>query len=119
MLMVLFIYPITAFVGAYAMGRKEIDPSKKGPVTATLFYEYLLEPQDWFSYWRINSRLAGYHGLVTKAKEWNLENKWLFLEQGEQAGIPVSPYMKTSSIVVKDKNEEGGMGIYFFKDCEK
>lgn len=31
--------------------------------------------------------------------------------------VPVSPWIDAEAIVVKDKNEEGGMGIHFFKNA--
>jgi hypothetical protein len=55
----------------------------------------------------LNDYPAGYH----------MENKWTFLEKGERVGVPVSPFLKVESIVCKHRNEEGGMGIHFFKNA--
>jgi hypothetical protein len=46
-----------------------------------------------------------------------MENKWTFLDEGSKLGVPVSPFLKTPGIVVKHRNEEGGMGIHFFKNA--
>uniref|UniRef100_A0A7S4MEK1 Alpha-L-glutamate ligase-related protein ATP-grasp domain-containing protein n=1 Tax=Odontella aurita TaxID=265563 RepID=A0A7S4MEK1_9STRA len=78
----------------------------------------LLAPDDWFSYWRLNCRVAGLHALLNDVPPgYDMENKWTFLVDGEKQGVPVSPYMKTPGIVVKHRNEEGGMGIYFYKNA--
>ena len=45
-----------------------------------------------------------------------LENKWTFLVDGHKMGVPVSPFLTNiESIVCKNINIEGGMGIHFFK----
>mmetsp|Transcript_9144 Transcript_9144/g.13268 ORF Transcript_9144/g.13268 Transcript_9144/m.13268 type:complete len:446 (+) Transcript_9144:117-1454(+) len=78
----------------------------------------LLAPDDWFSYWRLNCRVAGLHALLNNnPKGYEMENKWTFLEEGDKLGVPVSPFLTTSGIVVKHRNEEGGMGIYFYKNA--
>jgi len=78
----------------------------------------LLAPDDWFSYWRLNCRIAGMHALLNdNPPGYEMENKWTFLEEGAKRGVPVSPIMDTPAIVVKHKNEEGGMGIYFYKNA--
>jgi hypothetical protein len=40
-----------------------------------------------------------------------MEDKWTFLREAEKLGLPISPFMDIPEIVIKDKNEEGGMGI--------
>ena len=78
----------------------------------------LLAPNDWFSYWRQNCNLVGLHALLNdRPKDYDMENKWTFLEQGSAMGVPVSPYLKCPAIVVKHRNEEGGMGIFFYKNA--
>ena len=78
----------------------------------------LLAPDDWFSYWRLNCRIAGMHALLNNVpKGYEMENKWTFLEEGHKKGVPISPYLDTPAIVVKHRNEEGGMGIYFYKNA--
>ncbi|CAN0589885.1 unnamed protein product, partial [Ectocarpus sp. 12 AP-2014] len=32
-------------------------------------------------------------------------------------GVPISPFLDIPAVVIKDKNEEGGMGLYFFKNA--
>merc|ERR1711966_439188 len=80
----------------------------------TLYTSQLLAPEDWFSFWRLNCRLASYHAYRTGAKGYRVEDKWTFLQSAETKGIAVSPTYKAAQVVVKDRNEEGGMGIRFF-----
>lgn len=78
----------------------------------------LLAPDDWFSYWRLNCNVVGLHSLLKDVPHgYTMENKWDFLLEGEQKGVPISPYLKTPALVVKHKNEEGGMGIFFYKNA--
>lgn len=84
---------------------------------ATAYTEQLLTPQDWFSFWRLNCVLASYHAHVTQAKGFGQEDKWTFLKSAQAAGIPVSPWLQHKNLVIKDKNEEGGMGIHFFSNA--
>lgn len=42
---------------------------------AQAYVEQLLCPQDWFSFWRLNCRLASYHALVTSSKGYAQEDK--------------------------------------------
>eukprot|EP00039_Didymoeca_costata_P033410 m.42187 g.42187 ORF g.42187 m.42187 type:complete len:483 (+) comp9855_c0_seq2:1838-3286(+) len=92
--------------------------SKAGNSTFVATYkEVLLTPTDWFSLWRLNCRLASYHALRTEDAGFRSEDKWTFLTEGSAKGIPVSPFLKTPKIVVKDRNEEGGLGIHFYKNA--
>lgn len=78
----------------------------------------LLAPDDWFSYWRLNCNVVGLHSLLNDMpKGYEMENKWTFLEEGAKRFVPVSPFLRTPGIVVKHRNEEGGMGIYFYKNA--
>jgi len=78
----------------------------------------LLAPNDWFSYWRLNCRVAGMHALLNDVpKGYDMENKWTFLKEGKELGVPISPYLDEPAIVVKHRNEEGGMGIHFYKNA--
>lgn len=78
----------------------------------------LLAPDDWFSYWRLNCRVAGLHALLNDNPiGYQMENKWTFLKQGRDSQVPVSPFLDTPAIVVKHKNEEGGLGIHFYKNA--
>jgi hypothetical protein len=81
------------------------------------YTEQLLHPPDWFSFWTLNCRLASLHSLKTQTSGYRMEDKWTFLVEGEKRGVPVTPYMKCGAIVVKDTNEEGGMGIHFFNNA--
>ena len=71
-------------------------------------------PADWFSYWRLNCRLASYHAWRTGAEGYKMEDKFSFLSKGRELDVPVSPIMEVPQIVVKHRNEEGGLGIYFY-----
>lgn len=53
----------------------------------------LLAPDDWFSYWRLNCRVAGLlHALLNDIPPgYEMENKWTFLEEGSKRDVPVSP----------------------------
>lgn len=42
---------------------------------AQAYIEQLLCPQDWFSFWRLNCRLASYHALVTGSDGYRQEDK--------------------------------------------
>jgi hypothetical protein len=79
----------------------------------------LLAPDDWFSYWRLNCVVTGLHALLyDRPGDYDMENKWTFLQQGTAVGVPVSPFLSTpSAIVVKHRNEEGGLGIHFYRNA--
>lgn len=78
----------------------------------------LLAPDDWFSYWRLNCNLAALHAWCNDGPVgYDMENKWTFLEEGERRGVPVSPFLKTDAVVLKHRNEEGGLGIHFYKNA--
>lgn len=78
----------------------------------------LLAPDDWFSYWRLNCVVTGLHALLNDTPtDYAMENKWTFLEQGAACGVPVSPFLNCPAIVVKHRNEEGGLGIHFYKNA--
>jgi len=86
------------------------------------FRSYLLEPEDWFSLWQLNCRFASLHAWKSSkqgsAKGYSMEDKYLFQEKADEMGVPVVPLVKLpgkqSRIVLKDRNEAGGMGIHFF-----
>lgn len=92
----------------------------KGTASISLEYQTrLLNPDDWFSYWRLNCIVVGLHAFLYPeyAAEYEAENKWEFLQRGKQLSVPVSPYYEFPGIVVKHRNEEGGLGIYFYKNA--
>ena len=116
---VAFINPIVCLMGAINKVRN--DDWKFGPGLSILFKHYeehLLHPNDWFSFWRLNCRLVSHHSNTLKPRGYQLEDKWSFLQQGAAMGLPVSPFMSLPvNVVVKNKNIEGGMGIYFYKNA--
>jgi len=120
---VLIAYPIIALISALHVVHVAIKHGDSFEAALAsgveAFKEQLLTPRDWFSLWRLNCRLASYHSGKTKAEGYQMEDKWTFLVEAEKAGVPISPCMKTGEIVVKDRNEEGGMGIHFFKNANR
>jgi len=119
---VLVAYPIIALISAIYIMRVAIREKGESFETALAsgvdaFKEQLLTPRDWFSLWRLNCRLASYHSGKTGAEGYNMEDKCTFLTEAEKAQVPISPCMKVGEICVKDRNEEGGMGIHFFKNA--
>lgn len=107
-LAVLVVAPIACLYAAVVSDTK----AKKG--VAERYATFLLHPQDWFTLWRINCCLASYHAHVTGSNDYKAEDKWTFLKMAEEKAIPVSPTLELPAIVVKDRNEEGGMGIKFY-----
>eukprot|EP00401_Gymnodinium_catenatum_P027258 CAMPEP_0117495406 /NCGR_PEP_ID=MMETSP0784-20121206/20114_1 /TAXON_ID=39447 /ORGANISM="" /LENGTH=471 /DNA_ID=CAMNT_0005290323 /DNA_START=54 /DNA_END=1470 /DNA_ORIENTATION=+ len=118
------VYPVLCFFASFHHAWK-LSKNKSMPFPArwaAAFREQLLEPQDWFSFWRINSRVAAWHSVVTSKEgtdyhDYEMENKWDFIKRGLELGVPVSPILKARGIVMKHKNEEGGMGIHFYKNA--
>jgi len=110
-LCILFVYPLLAIISAMNLGGGHIEK------VCSLFYEQLLCPQDWFSFWRLNCRLASLHALVTKEQGYEFEDKWKFLTVGEERSVPVSPWLKTKGLFVKHRNEEGGLGCASYSNA--
>jgi hypothetical protein len=111
-LVLLVVYPLVALASAI-IRRK---PEASAVDVCQSFIDHLVRPTDWFSLWRLNCRLASYHALTTKDAGYRMEDKWTFIKESLDNGTPVSPIMDIPSIVCKDRNEEGGMGIHFFKN---
>ncbi|CAB9501187.1 expressed unknown protein [Seminavis robusta] len=64
------------------------------------FATRLLAPDDWFSYWRLNCTVVGLHALLNNSPaDYEMENKWTFLEEGVKRGVPVSPYLTAPGFV--------------------
>jgi len=104
-------YPIIAFIAA-------VYASKNINTFCEAFITQLIEPQDWFSFWRLNCRLATYHsGLTNYEKDYALEDKWTFLQEAEKQSVAVTPYMKFDGIVCKHRNMEGGLGFHSFNNA--
>jgi hypothetical protein len=122
----LFIYPFLCAAGSFI----EISKAKKDKSVFSngigFFMELFLQkycqifinPQHWFSFWRINCHLVSLHSLKSTTKDYLMENKWEFLIDGEAKNVSVSPFLKEpKAFVIKDRNEEGGMGIHVFQNA--
>ena len=116
-LFVFFVNPTVCLLGAVNKALKEhesaLNEHESGaPFSVEVFLQstlrfyatHLLHPDDWFSLWRLNCRLASYHSLVTGAEGYNQEDKWTFLTQGKAMGVPVSPFIDDMpAMVMKHK----------------
>lgn len=120
----LVLYPLVAIVAALNRAIRLTD-EETGPCAqsdflgrfSACYLEQLLTPQDWFSYWRLNCRLATLHSSVTGEEDYALEDKWTFLAKAQELKVAVSPSMSASGIMCKHRNEEGGLGIHAFKNA--
>ena len=111
-------YPLVSLVAALHQWWLVKSTSSAATTIREEFATRLLAPDDWFSYWRLNCVVVGLHALLNDMPvDYEMENKWTFLEQGASLGVPVSPFLKSPAIVVKHRNEEGGLGIYFYKNA--
>lgn len=82
-----------------------------------LYVQHLLEPRHWFGLWRMNCTIVAEHSRISKLSgEYAMEEKGLFLLEGQKQGIPVSPFLSFPSLIVKHRAIEGGMGIHFFEN---
>jgi len=108
---ILILYPLIALIAAINVGGRNAEK------VSAAFCEQLLTPQDWFSFWRMNCRLASLHASVTKEDGYRFEDKWSFLTVGEERGVPVSPWLKTKGLFVKHRNEEGGLGCASYSNA--
>jgi len=137
----LFVNPWLCFLAALNDARvRRNDPdaqdgTKKPRSVAACYHQHLLAPQNWYNFWRINSRLAAWHAYVTgfryvngeirqtegdalkKGIGYSAENKWDFLKAGDEQGCAITPFLKEPKYVCKHKNEEGGLGIHFFNNA--
>ena len=104
-------YPLTALVAGLNKHRGTVSK------VAGAFSEQLLNPQDWFAFWQLNCRLATHHASVTGETDYAMEDKLEFLECAERNDIAVTPWMKTKKLIVKHRNEEGGLGFHAFDNC--
>lgn len=119
-------YPAIALVAGIWKGivlsdGGEDDSGRTAPAfaeaAAKAFREQLLSPQDWFSFWRLNCRLATLHARVSGDEGYTLEDKLTFLERAEDMDVPVTPYLKFPAIICKHRNEEGGLGFQAFSSA--
>merc|ERR1712151_1124724 len=95
------------------------------------YQRQLLNPEDWFTLWRLNCAVVALHDNKLKDKvkaEYDMESKWDFLARAAEKGVACSPCVGLgklaklgkelgAEIVAKDKNCEGGMGIHFLKNA--
>ena len=118
LIFVVLLNPIICFIGAINKARHTSISIETFIVTALENYiNFLLHPDDWFSFWRLNCRLASYHSLVTKSNHYRHEDKWTFLLEGKKYSVPITPFFDVPSIVLKNKNVEGGLGIHFYENA--
>jgi len=125
-LFLVFCYPLIALVAAInatmfhadecqthngSDGAKSAGACVDNLTVDAAFAQQLLAPQDWFSFWRLNCRLATFHSCVTQSKEYGLEDKWVFLSEAAKKQVPVSPCLDLPGVILKHRNEEGGMGF--------
>jgi len=109
---ILVVIPFAAFVGSLWRRLHGLEAS-----AAQCFRRSLLAPADWFQLWRLNCRLASMTALATKSKDFELEDKWRFIQACQEKGISVTPVLdQPVELVAKDVLEEGGMGIHVLKN---
>lgn len=119
-LLVTCVNPVICMIAAihYWLLKRANEESSMRMISDEYFIR-LLTPNDWFSYWRLNSRVAAYHAYLNHTPAgYDMENKWTFLQDGKRQNIPVSPFLENpAGLVVKHKNEEGGLGIHFYENA--
>jgi hypothetical protein len=104
-------YPLVALVAALNLHKRCVAK------VATAYSDQLLNPQDWFSFWQLNCRLATHHSYHTKAAGYGMEDKLDFLLKAKAEGIAVTPWLTMPKLIVKHRNEEGGLGFHAFGNC--
>ena len=63
---------------------------RDGVAFGVAFGSQLLEPEDWFAFWRLNCVLASYHAQIAGGDGYEMEDKLAFLERlGLGAGVGV------------------------------
>jgi hypothetical protein len=111
-LTIVLLLPACAAVGSLVRWWKGMEAS-----TTACFERTLLGPTDWFQLWRLNCRLASMTALATRSADFELEDKWRFIQACQAKDIPVTPVMdKPVTLIAKDVLEEGGMGIHVLKN---
>lgn len=110
---ILVFNPVCCFAFALYIARTKGDLS----VAARIFRECLLVPQDWFSFWQLNCRLATFHSFVTNDEGYAMEDKQAYLDAAAAAGVPITPSLEAPAIIVKHRNEEGGLGFQLFTNA--
>lgn len=118
LVLIMFINPIVCLLGAMHKESKTLNKTSDYISNVSQTYlKYLLHPDDWFSFWQLNCRLTSYQSLISKSNGFEQENKWKFLVDGKKLNIPVTPYYDIGTLVCKNINIEGGLGIHFFKNA--
>ena len=106
------LYPLLCAVGALVRARRD------GIGLGVAFGSQLLEPEDWFAFWRLNCVLASYHAQIAGGDGYEIEDKLCFLERCEAVGLPASPWLKLpSKLICKHRNEEGGLGYAAYSNA--
>jgi hypothetical protein len=109
---ILVVIPTAAFWGSWWRKLKGMETS-----AAECFQRTLLAPTDWIQLWQLNCRLASMTALSTKSRDFDMEDKWKFISSCLEKKIPVTPVMSQPvTLIAKDVNEEGGMGIHVLKN---
>ncbi len=117
----LYVVGVLAFPPILSLVSSVYRSLKSSDSFTSIFSRSLLCNNTWFTHWRMNCNLVAMHSYKMKASEtkssgYEMENKWVFLEEGAAKGVKVSPYT-SGDIVVKHRNEEGGMGIHFYRNA--
>jgi len=86
---------------------------RDGVAFGVAFGSQLLEPEDWFAFWRLNCVLASYHAQIAGGDGYEMEDKLAFLEKCEAVGLPPSPWLKLpAKLICKHRNEvRVGLGL--------
>ena len=125
---IMFVVPLVCLIAAFnkankdqeAMNPKQKDGKSYCDRVGAYYIQHLIHPDDWFSFWQLNCRLASWHSCVQGSEQYSMEDKWTFLREGHKVGVPVSPFLDdVEALVVKHKSIEGGMGIHFYKNATK
>merc|ERR1712038_391975 len=108
----LFLIPTAAFYGSLYRKLFGLESSAK-----ECFARTLMAPTDWLQLWRLNCRLASMTSLATKSRDFEMEDKWKFIQTCLAKKIPVTPvFDMPKTLIAKDVLEEGGLGIHVLKN---
>jgi len=106
----LILNPIICLLGAMFVRKGQ------SPKMASRFRHLLVEPDNWFALWQMNSRLIAWHSHVTQSRCYDVEDKWTFLTRAKRQKVSVTPWYAAPKLCLKHRNIEGGMGIEFYKN---
>lgn len=115
----MFVYPILCTLGAFfETWNTTTGVLAKVEKWLQMFRQILVNPQHWFGFWRLNCHLVSLHSWKYSSQGYRMENKWDFLEKCVEESIAVTPFLDApKTLVVKDRNEEGGLGIFFYQNA--